>query len=231
VTRDQFVEALRSAATYAPKSRFPEAVPCADPTAACFKLGRVGWAPLPEQAPHLFWGYGWLDATVTDTIVSCALRRACPTKSQASQDYNSQRQSARAAAGLDALAPPPGDDAASGRDAGQEPGSAVRVVPGVSYSGALHAPTDWYDGYTLRGTAGQRLSVSSSGSPEPAGEVGCWSLFAPDGKRLTATSTGNLTSCNPGTALTDFELPDDGVYLAVYDAYVPHDYSFTFSLR
>lgn len=229
VTREAFIEALRSAASYEPEPKFPDRVPCADPTAECFSVWDVGWAPLPEQAPHLFWGYGWLDSTVSDTIVSCALGRACPTKSEQSRAYNEQRQSLRTVTSLEALGAAPGDDAGSGRDAGPDGKTAVRVAPGVTYAAALRGSTDWEDGYAVRGRAGQLLSVTSS-SPEPAGAAGCWSLHGPDGMRLTETSAGNLFSCNPGAHPEGFELPEDGLYTVVYDSYLPHEYSFSVGL-
>jgi hypothetical protein len=227
VTREAFVEALRSAASYKPKAKFPESVPCADPTADCFTLWQAGWAPLPEQAPYLFWGYGWLDSTVTGAVVSCALGRACPAKSQEAQDYNAQRQELRRAFGLDALAPAPGDDARSGRDAGPDAKTGVRIAAGTAYDGALRTTTDWDDGYLVRGRAGQALSVTSSGSPEPGAALGCWSVFGPDGQRLTPTSTGNVFSCEPGARPTGLRLPESGVYTVVYSGYVQHDYSFS----
>jgi hypothetical protein len=235
VTRDQFVNALRNAATYTPKAKFP--VPCMDPTAACWSVWDVGFAPLPENAPHLIWGYGWLDSTVSDAVVSCALRRACPAKSADARAYNEQRQQAKHYAGLYDLAPDPGDDAGSGRDAGSDTKSAVRVVPGRTYAGRLAVATpasrypDNEDSYAFRGVAGQKLTITSLASPDGVGSTACWFVKGTDGRYLTPTGAGNVFSCDAGTpAPTGFALPKTGTYVVGYTSSVPQDYTFSVKL-
>ena len=91
MSRDAFVAALRAGASYTPKPKFP----LRDDPSCDYLLCKVGWAPLPPEGTHLFYGYGWLDSTVVEAIVSCARGRACPAKSDAAQDYLAARQQVR----------------------------------------------------------------------------------------------------------------------------------------
>lgn len=228
VTRTAFVDALRNAASYEPKAKFP--VPCLDPTAACFDPQDAGFAPLPKDAPYAFWGYGWLDSTVSDTVVSCALSRRCPTKSAEATSYNEQRQQAREIAGMYALSTA-SDDAGSGRDADRSYGEPVPVRPGTSYVGRLAPGTDWQDAYTFRAKRGQTLTVSSTVTSGAPASDACWSVFGPHGDRLTPTAPANTAPCAPGAATpARLRLPAEGTYTVVYSSHVPHDYRFSVSL-
>ena len=230
VTRDQFVDALRSAATYTPQTKFRDTVPCTDPTEACFGLRSAGVVPLPEQAPHLFWGYGWLDSTVTDVAVGCALRRSCPAKPVEAQVYNERRQQTRTVLSMQAWAPA-SDDAGSGRDAGEDMKTAVRIRAGVTYSGQLESWLDWRDGYTFRARAGQRLTVTEDVGPAAATPGTCWVLWGPGDIRLTPTSTGNIWSCEPGSGPpAGVQLAESGVYRIEYSSQLPQDYAFSIGL-
>jgi hypothetical protein len=231
LTRDRFVEALRTAASYTPKAKFP--VPCMDPTAACFSVWRSGgMAPVPEQAPYLFWGYGWLDSTVSDAVVSCALRRACPAKPAEATAYNEQRQQAKTVTGLYPLAPRPGNDARSGRDAGEDAKTAVRISDRTAYQAELAGTGfDFGDAYLVKGSAGRSLSIDTSADP-PASLQACWVVFDPDGRRMTPVGTANLMSCDPGVPQPkDVRLSKSGTYLVLYRSEIPHEYAFTVTVR
>jgi hypothetical protein len=125
VTREGFIEALRAGATYTPESKYPN------------RPAGLYDVPLPQQAPYLFWGYGWLDSTVSDEVVACALGQLCAAKSAEAQEYNARRQDLRAATTEDALPSEPQDDAGSGRDAGPTRRTSVAIEPGLEYSGRL----------------------------------------------------------------------------------------------
>jgi hypothetical protein len=87
VSRDEFIAALRAAATYDPEAdRFPT-----KPYPSDFAV------PLIEGTEHLSWGYGWLDRTRVDAIVACALDDICPAKSPEAEQYNAYRQEIRKA--------------------------------------------------------------------------------------------------------------------------------------
>ena len=230
--RERFLAALRDAASYAPEAKYEGR--CLDPDPACTAGATYvnPWLPLPEQAPWVFWGYGWLDSTVVDEIVSCATGRACPAKPAEAGEWNAQRQELRHQLGVGAAAAQQ-SDGGSGRDAGDARSTAVPVRPGVTYTGRLATTEDldWRDGYSFQARAGQRLTVASAAVPVgPLSQVACWSLLGPDGVRLTETSTANLSECQPGSSLTDLTVPRDGVYTVVYASHVPHDYEFTVEL-
>jgi hypothetical protein len=91
MTRKAFVAALRAGASYTPKPKFP----LRDDPSCDYVLCAVGWAPLLPESTHLFYGYGWLDSTVVDAVLSCARGRACPAKSDAAQTYLEHRETVR----------------------------------------------------------------------------------------------------------------------------------------
>ena len=230
MTRDRFLDALRTAATYAPEAKYPSR--CLDPDPACAEGATyfTPWLPLPEQAPWVFWGYGWLDSTVVDEVVSCATGGGCPDKPAEATEWNAQRQSLREQLGLAALSPAERDGDREG-DAGDSPETAVRVRPGVPYTGRLAGGVDWRDAFSFRARAGQRLTMSATAAPAaPLSQTACWTLLDPAGNRLTETSTGNVTECQPGTTLTDLALPSSGAYTVVYTSHVPHSYEFSVEL-
>lgn len=81
VSRDDFVTALRRAATYTPEQRFENT---------------GGELDLPEGQEHYFWGHGWLDAQRVATVVACARgEESCPTPNPAAQQWNDARQDLR----------------------------------------------------------------------------------------------------------------------------------------
>jgi hypothetical protein len=213
VTQDQFVDALRNAATYTPKAKF------ATPT-ALFDSG--GWYPLPEQAPWLVWGYGWLDSTVTDTVVACALGGACPSKPAESQQYNETRQEARAATRRD-LVPPvmPANDAGSGRDAGELRRSAVAIGTGRIYDARMNAygfSGDNLDRYLFNARAGQRLYIAMDVP------LACWALRKPNGQYLGGQCLTDPTAAAPTT------VPLDGRYVLDVMPVVPAPFDYRFSI-
>lgn len=233
LTREAFLEALRTAASYAPQSKFPGQTPCLDALQRCF-YGTLGAVPLPPAAPYVFWGYGWLDGSVTDAVVACALRTSCTPKAPDAVAYNTARQQARTVTSLSVLGSTRADDTESGRDAGNDTSTALPVVPGASYRGGVHSVGDWRDAYVLRARAGQRLTVSSSSERGPARLGACWAVLAPDGTRLTpATSASfpSLATCDPGAAdPAGLRLPQTGAYTLRYESYVTQDYRFSVAL-
>ncbi|HVF04877.1 MAG TPA: S8 family serine peptidase [Frankiaceae bacterium] len=234
VSRAAFEEALQRAASYAPKAKFDQPGPA---TAV----------PVPEDSAHLFWGYGWLDSTVTGAIVSCALRRACPTKSADAQSWNEQRQQLREAQGVNAPVAPQ-RDAGSNRDAGTDRATAVPVVPGRTYDSRIEPhgyAGDADDWYTLKLRAGQRVTVTTAGYVHPSVPVdvtpasGCWFLLDARNREVGAPR-GRLPmryvacdSSGPNTPPTNVRVPATGAYVLVYTSHngVPHDYRFSVAAR
>ncbi|MBW3602896.1 MAG: S8/S53 family peptidase [Actinobacteria bacterium] len=84
VSREAFIDALRSAATYAPGQRFDN-----EASSLGTEVDHV------EGQEHLFWGYGFLDASRVDAIVACAAEDVCPSKSTEAETWNEARQEAR----------------------------------------------------------------------------------------------------------------------------------------
>ncbi|HEX8003027.1 MAG TPA: S8 family serine peptidase [Mycobacteriales bacterium] len=236
VTRERFEEALRRGASYAPKAKFPPQAGVLPPS-----------VPVPEQAAYLFWGYGWLDSTVVDTVVSCAFGRACPAKSAEAQAYNDARQQARRSQEMPDGPLLPQEDAGSGRDAGNDPYGAVPIAAGRAYDARIepHGQSgDIEDWYAVRLRAGQAVTVTTTGYLHPRVPVdvtpvsGCWFLVAPDGE-LVGVERGLLPlrnlacdSASPNTPPTNVRVPRTGTYSLVYSSHngVPHDYRFTLSL-
>jgi hypothetical protein len=207
----------------------------------------VGWAPLPEQAPYLFWGYGWLDSTVTDAVVACALGRSCPPKSAEAQQYNEQRRALRVATDQPLVQPPVAEqDAGTKRDAGADRRGAVAVVPGKGYTARLDTyglGGDTGDAYAFDARAGQRITVTAAATMSGADASavgGCWELLDPADRHVDRTETGArvyapyCASTSTGAPPQGIVAPATGSYLLVYsprDATPPHDYRFTIALR
>ena len=98
VSREAFIAALRSGATYQPEARFNNT-----PEQTEFDL--------PQGHEHLFWGYGWLDASRIPAIVACAAEGECPPASADAERWNASRQTARrvqSQAITETLSDPPG---------------------------------------------------------------------------------------------------------------------------
>lgn len=236
VTRAAFEDALRNAASYTPEAKYerPGVTECT------YVLCYVGWAPLPEQAPYLFWGYGWLDSTVTDAVVSCALRRGCPEKPAEAQQWNAQRTAVRGAFAQRLHPPVTQQDAGTDRDAGSDRRGAIPVVPGRDYAARLDAygrSGDPADAYAVRARAGQRITISSAaavGDLDASAVAGCWQLLTPSGERLDELSRsghvyGHCSATTADAPPEDVEVPVTGAYLLVYgtrDGTPPHDYRF-----
>ena len=130
VSRDAFIQAVGDGASYAPDAKSPNL-----PTG----VRALRASPLPAAAPYVFWGYGWLDSTVRDGVVACALEGPCPAKSTESKSWNALRRQFRSATYDDALTPTLQDDADSGRDAGTTRSTAVTITPGTPYDARLEA--------------------------------------------------------------------------------------------
>jgi hypothetical protein len=238
VTRAQFDEALRRAASYDPEAKFDDecrAVVCTR-------------QPLPEQAPWVFWGYGWLDSTVVDEVVACARGRSCPDKPAQAQEWNARRQEVRAATSPAVMHPVPQQDAGSDRDAGWERDDAVAVRPGHAYDAQLQpfALYDISDGYLFPARAGQRISVTASMSYDvPVPEqvrpyTGCWVLFDPEDTQLFGSDPAidlisvGCDSAQPHGMPTDVVAPQTGTYRLAYstgDLVLRQDYRFTVSVK
>jgi hypothetical protein len=204
VTRDAFIEAMRTAATYTPAAKFPN-------------TGGAAALPLPAQAPYLVWGYGWLDSTVSEAIASCALGGTCPQKSAEANEHNARRRAVRSATYDDAVPSEPQDDAGSGRDAGTARSTAVPVTTtGLTYTARLDGYAlsgDIEDWFTFDGAPGQTLDVSVSGS------LGCWEVFDPTGALLAS-------GCSSG--VQDLATTTAGQYVFTYGYFTPpQEYSFT----
>lgn len=210
VSRERFIDALRTAATYTPQRKFPN-----PPSATS--------APLPAEAPYLIWGYGWLDGTVADVVVTCALGRTCPEKSAAAQEHNARRRAMRSATTDDAVPGPAQDDGGSGRDAGTTRATAVRIGPGA-HTGYLWTAGpfgDYEDWYAFDTTAGTRIRA------EFEGVLGCWQLLGPDGAELASTCTVATYPTGP-----DLAAPTDGTYVLTFGrALGPQDYRFSLALQ
>ena len=212
VTQEEFVEALRNAASYTPGAKFPV------PTAM---VDSGGWYPLPEQAPWLVWGYGWLDSTLTGAVVDCALGRSCPGKTDDAEQYNRTRQEARAAARRDVAPALPEDDAGSGRDAGELRRTAVRIEPRGIHAGRMNAygfSGDTLDRYLFNARAGQRFYVAVDVP------LVCWALRKPNGRYLGGQCVTDPTAVEPTTA------PVDGRYVLDLMPAVPARVDYRFSI-
>jgi hypothetical protein len=248
VTRAAFERALREGATYTPKDRYPGGGPLCTSYVLCVvdavPFGRL--APLPEQAPYVFWGYGWLDATVVPAIVGCARGRDCPAKPAEATRWNDARNAARAPVDGPLLAAGPQDDAGARRDAGDDRAGALRVAAGREYAGRLEPfgmGGDLEDWYALPVAKGQRISIASVATLHPGipadvyTVAGCWYVVAPDGRSLDADRAvfGVHTSeceSTPGDnpPPKDLVAPATGTYVLVYtapNAQPAHDYTFT----
>lgn len=85
VTRQEFLDALRAAATYRVEQL------------------RFGFHEEPSSTPlvadheHLSWGHGWLDSTRVAAVLGCLVEGRCPEKSDAAQRWNTAREDARRA--------------------------------------------------------------------------------------------------------------------------------------
>ncbi len=251
VTRAAFERALRDAATYAPKDKFDSGKTCTEYVVCTVEstvYGRL--APLPEQAPHVFWGYGWLDSTVTPQIVSCVRGRGCPAKSAEAEEWNATRNDVRTATEDASLVQPgPQQDGGTKRDAGEDRRSAVPVKPGTAYTGTVEPyglSGDQEDWYTFRAVAGQKISVAGTSYLHPAAAaadlsaaVGCWWLIGPDGRAMVDGRPAvplydiecESAGVNPPPA--DVTAPRTGTYVLAYSAHngLPrHEYAFTVTL-
>ena len=214
VTQTAFLEALRNAATYNPAAKFDNRPP--------------GYRaiPLAAEAPYLFWGYGWLDSTVSAAIADCALGGPCPTKSPESQTYNEHRQALRSAMTQDALPAEPQDDAGSGRDAGTTPRTSVPVDPGTAYSGALDSygvSGDAADHYRFAAPAGATINVNGDGIG------GCWEVLDPAGSQIAYL----CESYEEAVVTLEVSAPVAGEYRLVYDyqAQPRNDYRFSIGVN
>ncbi|HWL34658.1 MAG TPA: hypothetical protein VNQ77_00555 [Frankiaceae bacterium] len=251
VTRAKFVQAMRDAATYSPKDKFPKAGTLCDEYVMCTVsssiYGRV--FPLPPGAEHVFWGYGWLDGTVTPAIVSCVRGGACPKKSAAATEWNATRQEVRGTSN-DArpFTPGPQDDAGTKRDAGADRRAALPVAAGREYTGTIEPYVlggDMRDSYAFRAKAGQKISIASTSMVDAAvpvdigAAVGCWFLISPDGRSMDP-ERGTVPmfqiecdSAGVNEPPKDVEAPETGTYVAMYVAHngLPkHDYRFTIAV-
>lgn len=213
VSREAFIGALRSAATYTPDSKF-------DNTPDVFSPG----IPLPEQAPYLFWGYGWLDSTVAAAVTACALDGDCPAKSDEAATYNEQRRAIRSATFDDVVPPAPQNDAGSGRDAGATVRTAVPVEAGQVYDARLEAyfnGPDEQDLFTFEAGAGQSLSLNV------AGAVACWDVTDPAGESLA----GGCVTPGSSEGFRDVPTTVAGTYVLSYHYFAPpQDYRFSIGL-
>lgn len=247
VTRAQFDAALRSGASYSPKPKYPQPTDCKTPLSNCISaIGSGRPVPItPEMAPFL-WGYGWLDSTVVDAVVSCALRRTCPAKSAEGTKYNETRHELRDVQHRDAVSGSPQSDAESRRDAGDDRAHAVPIKPNKEYAGTVEPYVvggDMEDWYTFRAVRGQRISVASDASiggvAQPApGHIGCWALRGPNGALLHGDSDNEGVhifemACETGKdnypPPTNVPAPSTGTYTLVYlahNGFPPHDYAF-----
>ena len=244
VTRDDFILALRNGATYDPQPKYP--VPSA--TSCTYVFCYVGWAPMTPGQEYMYWGYGWLDSTVTQAVVDCALRRSCPAKSAEAKAWNERRQEARRTTSDDAATPFPQDDAGSKRDAGRNRHHAVRISADQEYASRLEpygVSGDMEDWYVFRAVAGQKITLTASAYAHPAamgadaeGVVACWTLYDPSGRLM---GTGDSTSMYTyGCSTTRDNVPPEdvlaeqtGTYALVYSSHngLPaHDYEFMLSL-
>ena len=246
VTRDEFILALRNAATYHPQAKYPvpSATSCVNTYVTCF----TGWAPMAPGTEHVHWGYGWLDSTVTSAIVDCALRRSCPPKSAEATEWNERRQELRTTPWNDVIAPFPQDDAGSQHDAGHTRRTAVPIVPDKEYTGHLEpygVSGDLDDWYSFRAVAGQEISVTSysyvhqsASAADLSGVAGCWTVYDAAGKIVgnepsTSVHTYGCSSTRVNAPPTDVLVERSGTYSIVYSSHngtPPHDYEFTLSL-
>jgi hypothetical protein len=248
VTRAQFDAALRNGASYSPKPKYPQPTDCKPPYSDCVSALGSGPVPItPELAPFL-WGYGWLDSTVVDAVVSCALRRACPAKSAEAQKYNETRHQLRDVQHRDAVSGLPQSDAESKRDAGDDPDTSVAIKPDNEYTGSVEPYVvggDMEDWYTFRAVKGQRVTVYAGASiggmrQEAPGQLGCWNLRTASGSHVGGGTTKGVriyeTHCGTGEdnpPPTDVVVPRTGTYTLVYFAHngtPPHDYDFQLTL-
>lgn len=247
VTRAAFEQAIEDAATYTPKAKYTSGTLCTDYVLCVVEstvYGRL--APLPPQAPHVFWGHGWLDSTVTGAIVSCARGGACPAKSAEARQWNDARHTARTATENKALVTPgPQRDAGTKRDAGEDRRSAIGIAPGREYTGMVEPfvlSGDQEDWYTFRAVAGQRISVAGGSYLHPSAPVdvspavGCWWLIAPDGAAIVGGPVAvalldiECDSAGVNEPPKDVTAPTTGTYVLAYSAHngLPrHDYRFT----
>ena len=213
VTQQQFLDALRNGATYTPQAKYH------NPTDL---LDAGGWYPLPEQAPWLVWGYGWIDSTVTNAVVACALGGNCPGQPAAAEQYNQIRQEARAATRRD-LAPTavPANDAGSGRDAGELRRTAVSVEPRMIYAARMDAygySGDNLDRYLFTARAGQQFYIAVDVP------LVCWTLRNPSGRYLGGQCLTEPTALAPTTA------PEDGRYVLDVVPILPAPVDYRFSI-
>lgn len=250
VTRAAFEQALRDAASYTPKAKFTSGTLCTAYVVCTVEMAVYGRnTPLPPGAEHVFWGYGWLDSTITPAIVSCARGRACPPKSAAARQWNDARMQARAASDNQVVQPSPQADAGTQRDAGDDARTAVPIAPGREYTGMVEpygfGGGDMEDWYAFRARAGQRVSVTSAGylnpavPADPTPVAGCWYLVGPDGRSMDpGGATVPLYSLECDSAAVneppkDVRVPRTGTYVAVYMAHngvPPHGYRFSVTL-
>ena len=249
VTRAAFDKALRDAATYTPKKKFPFNENCA-PGGPCVggALSAAGY-PLPEQAPWMFYGYGWLDSTVTPAVVACARRKTCPPKPAAAQQWHDTRNGVRTVFDQGLVQPGPQQDGGTKRDAGETRASAVPIVPGRAYTGTVEPyglGGDQEDWYTFRAVAGQTISVTGTSYLHPAADaadisdaVGCWWLVGVDGRSMVSGPPVvplydiECESAGVNDPPANIRVPRTGTYALAYSAHngLPkHDYRFTVTL-
>ena len=213
VSRDAFIGALRNGASYTPEAKFPNR-----PTG----VRALRAAPLPAAAPYLFWGYGWLDSTVTDRVVACALGGTCPVPSPESEAWNASRRQFRSATYDDAPLPSEAqDDAGSGRDAGATRSSAAEITPGGSYTASLEPYAglgDSKDWFTFDAAVGQDITIDFEGP------FAGWELLSPDGD-VVAYGSELATETSPPTTV---RAAASGQYvLSYFDPYLRQAYQFT----
>jgi hypothetical protein len=217
VSRDEFIQALRSAATYAPEAKFPNRPEGVRGARA---------APLPAQAPYLFWGYGWADSTVSDEVVTCALAGQCPAKSAEAESWNAFRRQFRSTTYDDAVPASAQDDAGSGRDAGITRPSAVPITAGRKYTAHLQPAAgtgDDEDWFTFDATAGQAITVAMDGP------FAGWELVDPRGEVIALGQVDGLLG-EPSDSET-VTASVSGQYVLTYmDPYVAQDYEFTVTI-
>lgn len=248
VTRAAFEQALRDGATYSPKTRHPIPGLCA--ADVCYPgIAYAGWTPLPPAGQFVFWGYGWLDGSVSGAIVACARGKSCPAKPADAQAWNDARTRARTTmAETRVVEPAPQRDAGSGRDAGDDRLTAVGISTGREYMGRVEpygTAGDVQDWYTFRAKAGEKVTITATGylnpalPADPSAVGGCWYVVAPNGRPLdqgdTTVPVFEIECDNAGVnePPANVVIPRTGTYAAVYFAHngaPPHDYNFTVTL-
>lgn len=115
------------------------------------------------------------------------------------------------------------DDAGSGRDAPDGRDGAPRIEPGIVYTGiGLGAFADLGDAYVFHGDAGQTFEGWSDGN------VGCYTLFAPDETELGTACAYGGAPINTGPLVVT--LPATGDYRFRVAQLAPAQYRFAFGL-